>query len=128
METTESTVVWSRNTLKPHLISFPISCFVLLVWLQLTGGACLAQIQFQDVSDQTGIDYLHNDGGFGERYIVEYTSAGLAVFDFDDDGLLDLYFLNGGSLGGESEPGPNRLFRNLGDFRFTDVTEHRTNR
>ena len=51
--------------------------------------------------------------------------AGMATFDYDNDGLIDVYFLNGAPLPGtklDYVP-KNRLFRNLGDFQFVDVTE-----
>ncbi|MGH9388870.1 MAG: CRTAC1 family protein, partial [Vicinamibacteria bacterium] len=59
-------------------------------------------------------------------YIVETMGSGLALFDYDLDSDLDLYFVSGSTLErlSRGEPGePNRLFRNDGDFEFTDVTE-----
>jgi hypothetical protein len=81
-------------------------------------------IRLRDVSDRTGITFTHTDGGAGRRYIVEYVSAGLALFDYDGDGDEDIYFLNGQPLQGtRSETVPrNALYRNEGGFRFTDVT------
>ena len=52
-------------------------------------------IQFHDVTRETGITFVHNNGGSGKRYLVEAMSAGLALFDYDGDGLVDIYFLNG---------------------------------
>ncbi|MEM7476020.1 MAG: CRTAC1 family protein [Planctomycetota bacterium] len=97
--------------------------FLLAAGLIVLPTVCCGQIRFVDVSKSSGVDFLHEDGGSGERFIVEYTSAGLAVFDFDGDGLLDIYLLNGGKLQGENATGPNRLYRNLGNMRFQDVTE-----
>jgi hypothetical protein len=56
---------------------------------------------------------------------VEYISAGLALFDYDGDGLIDIYFVNGAPLlGTEVDVVPrNALYRNEGGWRFTDVTE-----
>lgn len=86
---------------------------------------CIGPIQLQDVTAQTGIDFQHTDGSGGQRYIVETVASGLATFDYDSDGLIDAYFLNGRPLRGTdaAEPAPqNRLFRNRGDFNFQDVT------
>lgn len=77
------------------------------------------------MAKQTGISFRHTDGSSGRRYIVEYISAGLALFDFDMDGDIDIYFLNGGSLPGTDfqQPPRNALYRNDGDWRFTNVTD-----
>ncbi len=81
-------------------------------------------IQLRDVTNHTGIEFQHTDGATGQRYIVETVCAGLALFDFDQDGDIDIYLLNGKPLGGRpSGPPPaNALYRNEGGFRFTDVT------
>ncbi|MDP6547116.1 MAG: CRTAC1 family protein [Phycisphaerae bacterium] len=82
-------------------------------------------VWFVDVTAKTGITFKHNDGGSGRHYIVEPVSAGLALFDYDGDGDEDIYFLNGASLPGtEAEiPPQNALYRNDGDFKFTEVTD-----
>ena len=82
-------------------------------------------IQLRDVTSQTGINFTHTDGGTGQRYIVESVSSGLALLDYDNDGDIDIYFLNGAPLGGaRMDPPPrNALYRNEGDWNFTDVTD-----
>ncbi|MCL4202859.1 MAG: VCBS repeat-containing protein [Pirellulaceae bacterium] len=84
-------------------------------------------IELRDVLDETGIDFVHTDGSSGRRYIVETVSAGLALFDYDGDGLTDIYFVNGASLPGgratEDAPPRNALYRNEGGWRFCDVTD-----
>lgn len=74
---------------------------------------------------EAGIDFVHTDGGSGKRYIMESVIGSLALFDYDGDGLIDIYFVNGAALkGSHVEPPPtNRLYRNNGDWTFTDVTE-----
>ncbi|MGQ9574585.1 MAG: CRTAC1 family protein [Thermoguttaceae bacterium] len=91
----------------------------------LAGQRPPSPIQLRDVTGKAGIRFRHTDGSSGKRYIVEYVSAGLATFDYDNDGRIDIYFLNGAPLrGAKADPPPrNALFRNEGDFRFTDVTE-----
>jgi enediyne biosynthesis protein E4 len=82
-------------------------------------------IRLRDVTAQTGIAFRHTDGGSGRRYIVETVTAGLATFDYDGDGLIDIYFLNGAPLEGAEHVGAaprNALYRNNGDGTFTDVT------
>ncbi|OHB86522.1 MAG: hypothetical protein A2V98_15410 [Planctomycetes bacterium RBG_16_64_12] len=79
----------------------------------------------RDVTEETGITFRHTDGGSGRHYIVEYVASGLATFDYDGDGLIDVYFLNGAPLMGTQADTPprNALYRNLGDWRFADVTD-----
>jgi enediyne biosynthesis protein E4 len=81
-------------------------------------------IQFQEVTRDSGIAFVHTDGGSGRRFIVESVSAGLALFDYDGDGDVDLYFLNGAALPGAvfEAPPRNALYRNDGGWKFTDVT------
>src|SRR5678815_4713013 len=82
-------------------------------------------IQLRDVTRQTGITFVHTDGSSGRRYIVETVSSGLATFDFNGDGKIDILFLNGAPLPGSSTTTPpprNALYRNDGGWKFTDVT------
>jgi enediyne biosynthesis protein E4 len=99
----------------------------LLVWRIVPREPTLpvGPIQLRDVTAQTGIAFRHTDGGGGRRYIVETVTAGLATFDYDGDGLIDIYFLNGAPLEGTEHHGPaprNALYRNHGDGTFSDVT------
>ena len=108
-----------KETLKWSLILLGVLCVM--------GGrrTVAGSIQFVDVTRESGVTFRHTDGGGGRRYIVESVSAGLALFDFDGDGDVDIYFLNGAPLK-ESKPdagATNRLYRNEGKWRFTDVTE-----
>jgi len=82
-------------------------------------------IQLRDVTASTNVTFCHTDGGSGKKYIVETVASGLATFDYDGDGLIDIYFLNGRPLpGSETSRQPtNHLYRNLGGFRFVDVTD-----
>jgi len=83
------------------------------------------RIVLRDVTKETGITFTHTDGGCGRRYIMETVSAGLALFDYNGDGDIDIYFLNGAPLEGtKCDMAPkNGLYRNEGGWRFTDVTE-----
>ena len=82
-------------------------------------------IHLKDVTGTAGIEFVHTDGSSGEHYIVETVTAGLALFDYDGDGYVDVYFLNGAPLEGTqvTVPPKNALYRNEGGWRFTDVTE-----
>ncbi len=74
----------------------------------------------------SGVQFVQRTGGFGQKLFVEINSGGVSLLDYDGDGRLDLYFCQGEPLPGHPSPdGPylDRLYRNLGDFQFVDVTE-----
>ena len=97
----------------------------MLVFRLATKDPVKGPIWLRDVSRQTGVDFTHTDGSSGRRYIIEAISAGLALFDYDNDGLVDVYFVNGAPHPGAEVdlPPRNALYRNNGDWTFTDVTE-----
>jgi hypothetical protein len=99
----------------------PIIVFVSSLLAASAGGT----IQLIDVTQQTGIDFKHTDGSSGRYYVVETVSAGLALFDYDNDGDVDIYFLNGAPLRGSKfdKPPTNAMYRNDGNWKFTDVTQ-----
>jgi hypothetical protein len=88
-------------------------------------GRSSEQLVLHDVTGQTGITFEHTDGGCGRRYIMETVSAGLALFDYNGDGHIDVYFLNGAPLAGcdTADQPRNALYQNDGAWNFTDVTE-----
>jgi len=105
-------------------------CLWAMLWLVLLfSGRCVAEsespILFKDVTAQTGITFQHCDGSSGRHYIIENVASGLALFDYDNDGDIDIYFLSGGSLKGTNYATPpvNALYRNDAAWRFTDVTQ-----
>ena len=103
----------------------PVAGFVVLAVVS-TAMAAESAITMRDVTKETGITFRHTDGSSGRRYIMETVSAGLALFDYDGDGDVDIYFLNGAPLrGAASPPAPprNELWRNDGGWRFTNVTD-----
>ncbi|SVC89494.1 uncharacterized protein METZ01_LOCUS342348, partial [marine metagenome] len=80
---------------------------------------------FSDVTVISGIDFKHTDGGSRQRLFNEFLGAGGGFFDYDNDGDLDIYLVNGTpQTSSESDQLPhNRLYRNDGDDSFTDVTQ-----
>ncbi len=103
--------------------------FSLMAPLLASASDAPSPIQLRDVTRETGITFVHTDGSSGQRYIVETVASGLAVFDYDNDGDVDIYFLNGAKLGTNSggvaatSVPRNALWRNDGNWKFTDVTE-----
>ena len=87
------------------------------------GGAPPA-VQYRDLAQQAGLQRPSVSGGVKDKtYLIETTGTGVAIFDFDNDGLMDLFFVNSGRFGEETKPAPHYLYRNLGNLRFEDVTE-----
>jgi len=81
-------------------------------------------IVLTDYSAESKMDFTHQYDGHGQKYILEALASGMATIDFDADGLMDVYFLNGASIGPQmAEMLPNTLYRNLGDFQFARVSE-----
>ncbi|TSA55237.1 MAG: CRTAC1 family protein [Planctomycetaceae bacterium] len=104
-----------------------IGWLIVIVLALLCISACAdadGAIVFSDVTKETGITFIHTDGSSGQRYIIESVSSGLALFDYDGDGDIDIYFLNGARLKGTKyDKAPtNELYRNEGGWRFTNVT------
>lgn len=90
------------------------------------GSPAASPIRFEDKAHAAGVEVVVNNSETPEKYQVETMIAGIALFDFDNDGLLDLFVANGAEIPSLAKTGPqfhNRLFRNLGGFRFIDVTE-----
>ena len=83
-------------------------------------------VRFRSVGPGSGIRFTLENCPTPEKHLIETMAGGVAAFDFDGDGLTDLYFTNGAplpSLEKTSSKYWNRLYRNLGNFRFEDVTE-----
>ena len=85
-----------------------------------------APIVLEDVTDKTAMaTFKHRSGSSQKNYIFETTSGGVAIFDYDDDGRPDVYLLNGSTvaaLEGKEKPPRAALYRNLGNWKFEDVT------
>ncbi|MDE0323594.1 MAG: CRTAC1 family protein [Candidatus Poribacteria bacterium] len=81
------------------------------------------ELRFTDITTELGIEFRHTNGERGEKYFIEPIGSGVALFDFDNDGDLDLYCVNGSTLPKIDTPMPptNVLYRNDGGI-FTDVT------
>ncbi len=78
---------------------------------------------FTDVTQEAGITWRHFSGQSDDRFLLETMGGGVAFIDFDNDGLLDLLFVNGGETpkGKSATPVRNALYRNLGNGKFQDV-------
>jgi enediyne biosynthesis protein E4 len=94
----------------------------------LLAAASLAQgppsILYRDVTTEAGIDFVHHAAP-DKKFIVESMSGGVALLDFDQDGLVDLYLTDSLTVDTARDPKAARsaLYHNLGGFKFEDVTD-----
>ncbi|HUL78494.1 MAG TPA: VCBS repeat-containing protein, partial [Vicinamibacteria bacterium] len=80
---------------------------------------------FTDVAAPAGVRFQHVNGSPEKNYIFEAKGGGVCLLDFDDDGWLDIYFVNGNTLE-DMQQGvshSNALYRANGDGTYSDVTQ-----
>ncbi len=107
-----------------------IRCFAALL-LALSAIALLAAaagVRFIDITQKSGIQAVILSGGAKKDYVLEVNGSGVCLLDYDNDGYMDLYLVNGSTLrelqdGKPASPHHNYLYRNNGDGAFTDVTQ-----
>ena len=88
--------------------------------------AASARIQFRNVARAAGLNSVLENCPTPRKHLIETMPGGIAAFDYDGDGLPDIYFSNGASVPSLEKDSPkywNRLYRNLGGMKFQDVTE-----
>jgi hypothetical protein len=81
-----------------------------------------ASIQFHDISAESGVTFRYQNGSRGRHDLPEIMGGGVALIDSDGDGHLDLFFCNGGPIGGGVDP-PSALYRNRGDGTFIPLPD-----
>ena len=98
-----------------------------LVEAAVSTSPATSPVQFVDVAQQAGLTIPNVWGGVDhKRSIIEAKGSGLAFFDYDNDGWLDIYLTNGDRLDAHWPPGKaptSQLYKNNRDGTFTDVTE-----
>ena len=117
------------------------SCLLSILTLQASGqqtSAAAGSAQgppgtFVDVGQRLGVNFQYRASHTSRKYLLETMGAGVALFDYDNDGLLDIYFVNGAPLADPTPKGTNpqktdpqywnRLYHQKKDGTFEDVTE-----
>ncbi len=101
---------------------FRQKCYWSLFLLLTSPLLVIAAPYFRDVTDEMGLNFRHVNGFSAERRLVETVGSGGALFDFDNDGDLDVYLVQGNALSPSTAPPKNRLYRN-DDGILIDITE-----
>src|SRR5437762_9130465 len=81
-------------------------------------------VTFTDIAKSAGVSFVHDNAATPEKYLIETMGSGCGWIDYDQNGLLDLYLVNGASARPNTSKHAARsaLYRNNGDGTFTDVT------
>jgi len=82
------------------------------------------QVDFRDIAEKAGLVSVNVSGSIShKKYILETTGQGVGIFDYDNDGLMDIFVVNGTTLDAAKGQGPSsHLYKNLGTLHFKDVT------
>jgi hypothetical protein len=83
-------------------------------------------IRFREISREAGISFVLENNPTERKHLIETMPGGIAVLDYNGDGRPDIYFTNGAAIPSLEKSTPkfwNRLYRNDGGLKFTDVTE-----
>src|SRR5207244_3595278 len=96
----------------------------MLAALALRGVAQESAFSFREVAREMGLTFNHQNASTKMKLLPETMGSGCALFDYDGDGFLDIYLMNGRSLTHEASPSlANALYHNEGGRGFRDVTE-----
>ncbi len=112
--------------MKKILASLAAAVIAVLLFVVFMPGE--KTLTYTDVTKPAGIGFRYNFGDYTYQSIIESSGSGITVFDYNNDGLMDIYMMNGTYLEGISDPAgsvfrdtPNQLYRNNGDGTFTEV-------
>ena len=118
--------VFCTSLALPQILALPAS-------LPGVRSGAASAVKFVDVTQELGIHFKHESSATTQKYLLETMGAGVALFDCDNDGRLDIFFVNGGRI---EDPMPkraipskddqrysNRLYHQKSDGTFEDITE-----
>ena len=121
-----------RNTKKRVIRIIPVT-FLQICIIFFIPSILYAQkknVIFNDITKQAGIGFKYTIGDYSYKNLLESSGGGITVFDYNNDGFMDLYLMNGTYLEGISDPdgkvfrnSHNELYKNNGDGTFTEVSK-----
>ena len=91
----------------------------------LKSVSALSPIRFREVAQEAGLDFVLHNNPTPRKHMIETMAGGVAAFDYNNDGKVDIFFTNGAAIPSLEKDSPeffNRLYRNDGGMKFTDVT------
>ena len=104
-----------ENVIRKIIFSSSLLCAALVS----TGAA---QVTFRDITKQAGINFVHNNGATGKKWLPETMGPGCAFIDYDNDGYPDILLVNGKDWTAPGKPSTLKLYHNNRNGTFTDVT------
>jgi len=104
--------------------SSPVTSFLLLIicFSAVSAETGTVPVRFAEITRGARIQFVHNNGAAGKKYLPETLGAGAAFLDFDNDGFQDIVFVNGTDWPSSHRKTTAKLYHNNGNGTFTDVT------
>jgi enediyne biosynthesis protein E4 len=101
---------------------------VCLLWglSGLVAAEIVPAVRFRNIAESAGIHFVLENSPTPRKHLIETMPGGVAIFDYNGDGRPDIYFTNGAAIPSLQKDSPkyfNRLYRNDGGMKFTDVTQ-----
>jgi hypothetical protein len=103
--------------------------YFLFLFIIVSESSAQKKVTFTDITKKAGIHFNYTYGDNSYKNIIESSGSGITIFDYNNDGFMDIYLMNGTYLEGISDPSGkiyrnshNALYKNNGDGTFTDVT------
>ena len=93
--------------------------------VDLKPAAPFSPIRFREIAQPAGVDFVLHNNPTARKHMIETMAGGVAAFDYNNDGKVDIFFTNGAAIPSLEKDSPkffNRLYRNDGGMKFTDVT------
>jgi hypothetical protein len=104
-------------------VKYLVAGLLALGWLQST--VAQRPVTFENVAAAAGVSFTNTNGASPDKYLVETMGSGGVLFDYDNDGLVDLFLVDGGSIADATvnARARHRLYRNVGTGAFKDVSQ-----